>query len=211
MELLGALFSGIGTQDPAHSLFSLGERLPLNARETGIFAGLLIAALLRAVTGSARGVVLPAPLPMSLLSLGIAAGALDGVQAMLGEPLYAATLTSRYAAGAAFGLCGGLVLLPVWCLVDGSCDLTDDTLLSMGSASGTLLLGGAALTVLLSSVDLSPWPLGLASSAGAYLGGGLVWWPLVVRSPLGRRPATLLAALCLTALTFVVLGHLRGS
>jgi uncharacterized membrane protein len=82
LERLRALDGGICAQLPTHSFYPDGQRLPLCARNTGIYLGYTIAFILLFVTGRGRAAQFPR-WPMALiLGACVAALAIDGFNSL---------------------------------------------------------------------------------------------------------------------------------
>ncbi|MDQ2715159.1 MAG: DUF2085 domain-containing protein [Chloroflexota bacterium] len=117
LERLRWLDSGICAQLPTHSFYPGGERLPLCARNTGIYLGFSITLLTLYITGRGRTQLLP-PRPIVIaLACGVLALAIDGVNSFfvdLGLPhLYQPHNLLRLATGLLTGLAMGALVLPL--------------------------------------------------------------------------------------------------
>jgi uncharacterized membrane protein len=116
LELLRWLDSGICAQLPTHSFYPGGERLPLCARNTGIYLGFIITLLTLYASGRGRAQRLP-PWPITLVLLGgVAAMAVDGFNSFLLDlglaHLYQPDNLLRLASGLATGLALAVLALP---------------------------------------------------------------------------------------------------
>src|SRR5437660_12859321 len=78
LDRLRWLDSGICAQLPSHSFYPGGERLPLCARNTGIYLGFIITLITFYATGRGRAQRLPLWPIIVVLVLGIVALAVDG-------------------------------------------------------------------------------------------------------------------------------------
>ncbi|MBA2283925.1 MAG: DUF2085 domain-containing protein [Ktedonobacteraceae bacterium] len=117
LERLRWLDSGICAQLPTHSFYPGGARLPLCARNTGIYLGFSITLITLYVSGRGRTQLLP-PWPIViLLACGVLALAIDGVNSFfvdLGLPhLYQPHNLLRLATGLLTGLAMGALVLPL--------------------------------------------------------------------------------------------------
>ncbi|GAC1400432.1 MAG: DUF2085 domain-containing protein [Ktedonobacteraceae bacterium] len=111
------LDSGLCAQIASHSFYLGGERLPLCARNTGIYLGFLVT--LTTLYGRGRGRVQQLP-PLPLLTLligGVTALAIDGLNSFLldlhMQHLYQPNNLLRLATGLVTGLAMALLLLPL--------------------------------------------------------------------------------------------------
>ncbi len=124
LERLRWLDSGVCAQLPTHSFYPGGERLPLCARNTGIYLGFIVTLATLYATGRGRVQRLPPwPVIVTLVS-GIIMLAIDGGNSLLldlGLPhLYHPHNLLRLAAGLLTGLAMAALILPVtnrlfWC------------------------------------------------------------------------------------------------
>jgi uncharacterized membrane protein len=103
--------------DNSHSLYPDGYQSVLCARNTGIYAGALLAGLWALATGRGRAGGLPARGPGVALALGFAAMAADGLNSLVDDiglrALYAPTNELRLATGLLAGLAVGVCFLAV--------------------------------------------------------------------------------------------------
>lgn len=116
LERLRWLDSGICAQLPTHSFYPGGQRLPLCARNTGIYLGFILTLLTLHATGRGRAQRLP-PWPVTIvLVLGVLALAIDGFNSFfldLGLPyLYQPHNLVRLATGLLTGLALASLALP---------------------------------------------------------------------------------------------------
>jgi uncharacterized membrane protein len=117
LDRLRWLDSGICAQLATHSFYPGGERLPLCARNTGIYLGFIITLLTLYATGRGRAQRLP-PWPIVLvLASGVAILIIDGFNSFfldLGLPhLYSPHNAVRLATGLVTGLALATLSLPV--------------------------------------------------------------------------------------------------
>lgn len=116
LDRLRWLVSGICAQLPTHSFYPGNERLPLCARNTGIYLGFIVTLLTLCATGRGRAQRLP-PLPIIIfLLLGVMAMAVDGFNSFLLDlglaHLYQPHNLLRLATGLATGLALAVLALP---------------------------------------------------------------------------------------------------
>src|SRR5712692_7851294 len=78
LDRLRWLDSGVCAQLPTHSFYPGGERLPLCARNTGIYLGFTVTLITIHVTGRGRAQQLPSWPIIALLTCGIIALGIDG-------------------------------------------------------------------------------------------------------------------------------------
>ena len=118
------LDSGICAQIAAHSFYPGGSRLPLCARNTGIYLGFLTTLITLYGTGRGRAQRLPYRVLVIILVAGVAAMAVDGFNSLLvdlGQPhLYRPNNLLRLATGLVTGLALALLFMPmlnrlIWC------------------------------------------------------------------------------------------------
>ena len=116
LDRLRWLDSGICAQLPSHSFYPGGERLPLCARNTGIYLGFIITLITFYATGRGRAQQLPSWPIIVVLALGIVALAVDGFNSFfldLGlNHLYQPHNLLRLATGLATGLALASLGLP---------------------------------------------------------------------------------------------------
>lgn len=210
LALLTWLFKGVGTQESSHYLFSNGLRLPLNARETGLFLGILLALAVYSFTGTWRTVALASRGSRYLLLVGAILSALDGVHALLGSPLYSQTVAVRFWFGLGLGLCGTLFIHPLWNQIRGERDLIENPANQPADLVGAvgIPLGVALLAVW--SLDLSVWPLAVLSTIGFFVSGGVFFWLPLSQTRLRHAPrwAQLAAAEGLTTAALLLAARL---
>ena len=124
LDHLRWLVSGICAQMPTHSFYPAGERLPLCARNTGIYLGFMVTLLTLYASGRGRVQRLPSRSITIVLGCGIAALGIDGLNSLaldLGLPhLYQPDNLLRLATGFATGLALAAFTLPLlnrlfWC------------------------------------------------------------------------------------------------
>lgn len=124
LDHLRWLVSGICAQMPTHSFYPAGERLPLCARNTGIYLGFMVTLLTLYASGRGRVQRLPTKSITIALGCGIAALGIDGLNSLaldLGLPhLYQPSNLLRLATGLATGLALAAFTVPLlnrlfWC------------------------------------------------------------------------------------------------
>jgi len=117
IERLRALDAGICAQLPTHSFYPGGQRLPLCARNTGIYLGFSIGVLLSFAQRRWRSMVLPTGWVGALLLGGIALMGIDGVNSLFVDlhlpHLYAPNNLLRLATGLLTGTAMAAFLVPV--------------------------------------------------------------------------------------------------
>jgi uncharacterized membrane protein len=116
LDRLRWLLSGICGQMPTHSFYPGGERLPLCARNTGIYLGFIITLITLYSTGRGRAQQLPRRSISVLLVIGCAMLVVDGSNSLaldLGLPhLYMPHNPLRLATGLVTGLALATLALP---------------------------------------------------------------------------------------------------
>ena len=116
LERLRWLVSGLCAQVPSHSFSPGGQRLPLDARCTGIYLGFIVTLITLYVGGRGRAQRFP-PWPIiGVLVAGVIAMAIDGFNSLfldIGMPhLYQPQNLLRLATGLATGLAMACLFLP---------------------------------------------------------------------------------------------------
>jgi len=116
-----AILHGLCAQRPSHSLWFSRERLPFDARMTGIYGGFFMTQLYLLARGRLRAARLPSPPIVIALGLFMAAMALDGFNSLaqdLGLPTaYTPANSLRLATG---GLAGTTLGVALWLLVSAA-------------------------------------------------------------------------------------------
>lgn len=111
------LDSGICAQLASHSFYPGGSRLPLCARNTGIYLGFFVTLITLYATGRGRAQRLPRWSVVVVLACGIAAMAVDGFNSLLLDlyqpHLYQPNNLLRLATGLAAGLAMALLFMPM--------------------------------------------------------------------------------------------------
>ncbi len=124
LDRLRWLDSGICAQLPTHSFYPGGERLPLCARNTGIYLGFIVTLVMLYATGRHRAQQLPPWSIVIVLGVGVATLAVDGFNSFLldlGLPhLYQPHNLLRLGTGLITGLAMGIFTHPIlnrmlWC------------------------------------------------------------------------------------------------
>lgn len=117
LDRLRWLDSGICAQMPTHTFYPGGERLPLCARNTGIYLGFIVTLILIYCTGRGRTQRLPPRPIIIVLAAGVIALAIDGFNSLaldLGFPhLYQPHNLLRLATGLVTGLAMASLALPI--------------------------------------------------------------------------------------------------
>ena len=173
LERLRWLDSGICAQMLTHSFYLGGERLPLCARNTGIYLGFLVTLITLSTRGRARAQRLPRRSLSIITTCGVAALAIDGLNSFasdLGLPhLYHPNNFLRLATGLATGLTLAAYTLPLlnrlfWCEFNEKRSITSwKDLLCLLPALALCFLGVA------SQNTMALYPLALLSSTGVLL------------------------------------------
>lgn len=170
LDRLRWLDSGICAQLPRHSFYPGGERLPLCARNTGIYLGFIVTLIILYATGRGRAQRLP-PWPIiGVLVLGIVGMAVDGFNSFFLDlglmHLYQPHNLLRLATGLATGLALASLGLPLlnrlfWC------EYSEQRSISSW-ATLLLLVPGLALSffAVASQKGLVLYPVALLSTAG---------------------------------------------
>ena len=111
------LDSGICAQFASHSFYPGGERLPLCARNTGIYLGFIVTLTTLYGRGKGRAQQLPRWSLLTVLLGGVMLLAIDGINSFLLDVgiqhLYTPNNLLRLATGLVTGLAMGLLLLPM--------------------------------------------------------------------------------------------------
>ncbi|GAC1378314.1 MAG: hypothetical protein NVS4B7_07150 [Ktedonobacteraceae bacterium] len=170
LDRLRWLDSGVCAQLPTHSFYPGGVRLPLCARNTGIYLGFIVTLLTLYATGRGKVQRLP-PWPIIVVLLGgVLAMAIDGFNSFLldlGQPhLYQPHNLLRLATGLATGLAVATLTLPAinWLFWSESSEKR-----SISSWLALLLLLPGLLLSFLAVASQSAlllYPLALLSTAG---------------------------------------------
>lgn len=113
-----AVLHGLCSQNPRYSFWFGRERLPFEARMTGIYGGFLCTQLTLLARGRFRAARPPAPSLLAALALGVVAMGLDGLNSTLVDldapHLYAPSNALRYLTGS---LCGAALAVFLWLLL----------------------------------------------------------------------------------------------
>ncbi len=170
IQRLQWLDSGICAQLPSHSFYPAGQRLPLCARNTGIYLGFSLT-LITLLTSPRRKAQLLPPWPLLvLLVAGVLAMAIDGVNSLFLDLriqyLYRPHNLIRLATGLLTGLALATLSLPIanrmfWRAVDDRRSLTGP--IDLGLLLPVLLLGFLAVA---SQNAFLLYPLALLSTFG---------------------------------------------
>jgi uncharacterized membrane protein len=113
-----AVLHGLCAQRPSHSFWFGSERLPFDARMTGIYTGLLAGQLYLLARGRLGAARLPSLSVLSALALSVLALGIDGVNSTLNDAglirLYQPTNAGRFVTGSATGT---TLAVTLWLLV----------------------------------------------------------------------------------------------
>jgi len=173
MDRLRWLVSGICAQMPTHSFYPGGERLPLCARNTGIYLGVSLTLLPLYACGRGRVQRLPSKSIIIVLGGGIAALTIDGLNSLaldLGLPhLYQPNNLLRLGTGFATGLALAAFTLPLlnrlfWCEFN-----EQRSLASWGDALRFLPVLVVCFFAVASQSALGLYPIALLSTAGVLM------------------------------------------
>lgn len=170
LERLRWLDSGICAQLPGHSFYPGGQRLPLCARNTGIYLGFMVTLVTLFATGRGRAQRLPTWPIIVVLVLAVISLAIDGFNSFfldLGlRHLYQPHNLLRLATGLATGLALASLGLPLlnrlfWC------EYSEQRSISSWRAL-VLLVPGLVLSffAVASQIGLVLYPIALLSTAG---------------------------------------------
>src|SRR5437660_5746226 len=117
LDRLRWLDSGICAQLPSHSFYPGGERLPLCARNTGIYLGFTVTLIMLYATGRKRAQQLPPWSMVIALAVGVAMLAVDGFNSFLLDlslpHLYQPHNLLRLGTGLVTGLAMGIFTHPI--------------------------------------------------------------------------------------------------
>jgi uncharacterized membrane protein len=170
LDRLRTLDSGICAQLPTHSFSPANQQLPLCARNTGVYVGFTVTALMLLAAGRLRAARLPATPVAIVLGLAIAVMGFDGFNSLFLDlhlpHLYQPHNLLRLATGLGTGTAMAAFLIPV---ANGLVWRADDTRASFGSFGQLGAMAPVLALVFLGVVSQVPWllyPLSLAGSAG---------------------------------------------
>lgn len=173
IEWLRWIDSGICAQLPTHSFYPEGIRLPLCARNTGIYLGFLLAVIVLHASKRGRVQQLPPRAILTLLIASVIAMGIDGSNAFLydlGLPhLYQPQNVLRLVTGLMTGLAMAVVVLPllnrqIWR------EYSEERSISSWQALPLyLLVGFVSFEAVISQNGLLLYPIAFASSAGLLL------------------------------------------
>lgn len=164
------LDSGVCAQVASHSFYPGGERLPLCARNTGIYLGFLVTLTTLYSKGRGRTQVIPRlPLLLTLL-IGVVALAVDGINSFLLDVhlphLYQPNNYLRLATGLAAGLAMALLILPLLNRLFWRGFHEERSLASWQELLQYLPMLGVCFIVVASQNALLLYPIALLSTAG---------------------------------------------
>ena len=192
IERLRWLDSGICAQLATHSFYPGGERLPLCARNTGIYLGFLLTLITFYATGRGRAQQLPSWQIILVLACGVLALGIDGFNSLaldLGLPhLYQPNNLLRLTTGLLTGLTLASLALPIFNQLFWR---QYNQQRSIGSWQELLLLlpvlviGGI---ICVSQQSIALYPLALLSTAGIFSAIGSV--NLIAVIAVGKRQET---------------------
>lgn len=178
IERLRALDSGICAQLPTHSFYPGGERLPLCARNTGIYLSFAIGVISLFARGLGRAARMPKGWVALVLLAGIGLMGIDGVNSLfldLGLPhLYQPSNLLRLATGLLTGTAMAAFLMPV---VNGILWRDYDGRAAYGSFRYLGLLAPALVLAFFAAATQWAWllyPIALLSSAGVVVALSLI-------------------------------------
>lgn len=175
---LAALVSGVCLQRPSHSYILGGVQLPLEARLTGTFGGLLLGAVELATIGRRRLRHWPRPPVLATTLAGVGVMALDGFNALffdLGLPhAYTPDLRIRLATGVLTGIALAFALVPA--LLRAAPPIGADIAIGWRDLGWSALAGGAFAGLVASGWAPLLYPVALLSSAGVVLTLLLATW-----------------------------------
>lgn len=112
-----AVLHGLCAQRPSHSYYLGGERLPFDARMTGIYGGCLVAMGYLVARGRHRRVGLPALPVIGVLAAGVVALAIDGTNSLLLDLRLWHPYTPQNSFRLLTGLAAGIALASALCFV----------------------------------------------------------------------------------------------
>ena len=178
LERLRWLDSGICAQIASHSFYPGGERLPLCARNTGIYLGFCMTLIGLFIMGRGRAHRFPAQMVLGVLVAGVLLLVIDGVNSFLldlGLPhLYQPQNVLRLLTGLLTGMAMAAIILPVlngFCWRDYDDSQTIRSWRELGIFVGVLLVCFCAV-ITLSGLIL--YPIALLSTSGLVMTVGCV-------------------------------------
>lgn len=173
LDIVRFLLSGVCHQLPEHALVMGGQALPLCARCTGTFLGVIVG-LLALWGGRGRRSGMPRGRVWWALALPLAAWALDGLNAfvgdILGRPwLYAPQNVLRLVTGTGFGLSIATLLYPTAHYALGW-EARDEPVLARFRDAAVLPVAGVVLVAVLLLAPAAPYAVWSALLVGATVG-----------------------------------------
>lgn len=183
------LDSGVCAQILAHSFYPGGARLPLCARNTGIYLGFLVSLFLLHARGRGRAQGLPPWSVVALLACGVVALAVDGTNSLLfdlGLPhLYTPQNALRLITGLATGLAMAALTLPVLNRLFWREWNEVRSIAAWRELLPTVLLLTLCFCAVVTQTGLLLYPLALLSTGGLAVALSIV--NLIVMLAIGRR------------------------
>lgn len=184
LDRLRWLDSGICAQLPTHSFSVLGQRLPLCARNTGIYLGFLVTLLVLHGAGRGKAQQLPRWSIILVLACGVGVMVIDGFNSLvndLGMPhLYQPNNILRLATGLTAGLGLACAALPVF---NSNCWREYNEQRSVSSGWPLVLLATALVIGFVAVITQSAfflYPVALLSTAGLILAIAILNLMLVI-------------------------------
>ncbi|GAB4211598.1 MAG: DUF2085 domain-containing protein [Roseiflexaceae bacterium] len=168
-QKLYAVGHGICAQE--HSVSLAGLRLPICARNTGIYASFLITSIYLLALGRNRAARIP-PLPISIaLLLFVAVMAVDGFNSLFNDMLLPHLYPPRNELRTLTGIGMGVsVAVLIFLMLNNSLwrdsDPRQPIIKSWWELGGALLLCGLVLVGLYGNIGLMYWPIAIVSSLG---------------------------------------------
>lgn len=171
--LIAFLLSGVCHQLPTHCLHFEGRPLPLCARCTGAFMGVVLGVLLLAILGEGRRSQLPSRRSGGALVTLVGLWVLDGLNSLarqvMGHSIYPPLNSLRLLTGMGCGLAIGAVLYPIFQLaLWGGAD-SRRALQPAWHLAALLAAGGTFAGVMLGWPS-APWALWAVAGAAATVG-----------------------------------------
>lgn len=197
-EKLRATSRAVSASIPSHMLALGHDVLPMNARSTGIYLGVLVAVGLLLVTGRGRANRFPPTAPLALLAGFLLAMTVDGVNSLLTtlaatDPAvhawYRPSNTVRVVTGGFAGLAMGLLSASVVNAVVWK-HSAERVVEDLGELSGYLIVTVLVILIILRQLPALYWPLALLSVGGFLVLATMVNMITVVLSLRRERRAT---------------------
>lgn len=179
VDVVRFLLSGVCHQIPEHALVMGGQALPLCARCTGTFLGVLAGLLALWAAGQGRRSGMPGGHVRLVLALPVIAWALDGANAFVGDLLgrpwmYAPNNVLRLITGTGFGLVLSTLLYPTVHYAAGTAAAAraadDEPVLARPRYVAALPLAGSALIAILLLEPPAPYAVWAVALGAATVG-----------------------------------------